>query len=159
MCAQLRMCVEPKLLTRVCPVRSTIKSPAIIIALLCAEHTLQGPQRHTSLLNREVELNCVAYQSAKQGGTRQFVTHVISLFADIEDPLGKGGDVDKRSDRSKKLRFLRSFVNSTYWGHAERMMSNEMKDFSQCARELAAMGDIRKGLSGKGSTVSHVMKK
>ncbi len=101
MYASLRLQVSDDVLTRVEPTNRAIQHPAVFIACVCECHTVQGPQKHINLLKEEMQLSYVKFSGRKGGGSvSQFCAHVKSLFAEIEDPRGKEGDLDVRSDRS-----------------------------------------------------------
>ena len=75
------------------------------------------------------------------GGMSGFCTEVNSLYSELENPLGKNGDLDRRSNKSKKLRFLCAFQGSQFEGDGRNMMVS--KDaFEQCQTKMTRIYEI-----------------
>ena len=153
MYAKLRCAIGDNLLKSF-PAGRAIKSPAVFIAKVLSRFTEQGPQRHFALIKKEIGLDYIKYINANDGcGVSDFVTCVNALHADIEDPIGKDGDVDVRSDKSKKLGFLSAFRDSTHNSLAVSYMVNDMSFAEVCTR-MCEIDCLQNGELGTKATVS-----
>ena len=79
------------------------------MAAIHARFTKQGVSFQIEAIKKEMALSFSDFG----GSVAEFNMFVESMHRELEDPTGKKvGDMDKRSDLSKRTRYLNSFANT-----------------------------------------------